>query len=242
MRTTLRLSAATLSLCPLLALASPADYIYSPLVQEGEREIDFKAGTADTHPRQSAATIGFGYGVTSRWFTEIYVKAKNEGNGTYYDAVEWENRFQLTETGQYPFETGFLLEIEKPKGPGSGWEVKWGPLLQTDIGRVQINFNPLLRSYIDSRESHGTEFLYQLQAKYRWRPDLQFGVQTMGDPGGRWDNWAPSREQNHRAGPAIFGKIPLEGRQAIRYNAAWLVGLSSGAPNNTLRLQAEYEF
>jgi hypothetical protein len=35
--------------------------------------------------------------------------------------------------------------------------------------------------------------------------------------------------------------VKLEGRQGIRYNAAWLIG-ASAAPRNTFRLQAEYEF
>jgi len=43
-------------------------------------------------------------------------------------------------------------------------------------------------------------------------------------------------------GPAVFGKIGLGGREAIRYNAAWLVGVSDAAENSTFRMQVEYEF
>ena len=57
-------------------LNGPGDYIYSPIVEEGEREIDMKFGTHTPRgiqdSRQSGASIGFGYGVTSWWFTEIY--------------------------------------------------------------------------------------------------------------------------------------------------------------------------
>ena len=49
-------------------------------------------------------------------------------------------------------------------------------------------------------------------------------------------------QQSHRAGPAVFGKVKLGGREAIRYNAAWLHGVSSAAPRDTFRIQAEYEF
>jgi hypothetical protein len=60
---------------------------------------------------------------------------------------------------------------------------------------------------------------------------------------GQWNHWEPSHAQNHRAGPAIFGKVKLgEGREAIRYNAAWLHGVSDGAPRDTVRVQVEYEF
>ncbi len=53
------------------ALAGPADYVYIPKVENGEREIDFKYGSASksNEPRQQAASIGFGYGVNDWWFT-----------------------------------------------------------------------------------------------------------------------------------------------------------------------------
>jgi len=253
MKTHLRLAAATFSLCPLFglvpatAVAGPADYIYSPLVEEGEREIDSKLGTASSRggdPRESQATLGYGIGVNRWWFTEVYVVAKNQSPaGTFYDAVEWENKFQLTERGKLRFEAGFLIEIEKPKGPRSGWEVKWGPLLQTDLtAKIQLNANLLVKSHFDSSETGINEFLYQLQAKYRWKRELEFGVQALGDSGGTWGNWGPGRDQSHRVGPAVFGKIPLNGQSYFRYNAGWLFGVSPGAPANTLRAQLEYAF
>src|SRR4051812_28752149 len=87
------------------AVAGPADYVFTPSVEYGEREIDFKSGTVKRsgEERESAASIGFGYGATEYWFTEFYLKYKREnGGGTFFDAVEWENKFQLTQPGQYP--------------------------------------------------------------------------------------------------------------------------------------------
>jgi hypothetical protein len=114
-------------LSPLSAHAGPSDYVYTPTVEYGEKEIDFKYGSAkkgDT-PRESAASIGFGYGAKEWWFTELYLKYKREnGEATKYDAVEWENKFQLTETGKYPVDISFLVEIERPKVHAEGWEVK----------------------------------------------------------------------------------------------------------------------
>ena len=88
---------------PFIAAAGPADYIYSPTVEYGEREIDLKAGTAKYGDfRESAASLGFGYGATTWWFTEAYVKYEKETGGkTRYDAFEWENKFQLTEPNEY---------------------------------------------------------------------------------------------------------------------------------------------
>ena len=59
---------------------------------------------------------------------------------------------------------------------------------------------------------------------------------------GEWNHWEDSNEQSHKLGPAIFGKIGLGNKQAIRYNAALLYGVSDAAPDHTFRMQAEYEF
>ena len=49
-------------------------------------------------------------------------------------------------------------------------------------------------------------------------------------------------EQEHIAGPALFGKLGLGGRQVLKYNAALLFKLSSAAAERTFRAQLEYEF
>ena len=222
--------------------AGPSDYVYVPTVEYGERELDFKYGSASAGGLdEHAASLGFGLGATRWWFTELYIKYKREEGRTFLDAFEWENKFQLTETGKYPVDVGWLVELERPQDRDEGYELKLGPLFQTEFGRLQLNTNILLEHVFDSLGSNGTSLGYQWQAKYRWREALEFGAQGFGEMGD-WTHWAPADEQNHRLGPAVFGKIALGGRQAIRYNAALLMGLGKGAPDHTLRLQVEYEF
>lgn len=244
MKTYATILVAGVLLSPLFAHAGPSDYVYTPTVEYGEKEIDFKYGAArkGSDPRESAASIGFGYGAKEWWFTELYLKYKSEnGEGTKYDAIEWENKFQLTETGKYPIDIGFLVEIERPKIRAEGWEVKWGPLFQTEFGKLQLNANVLFERSFDADETGKTELQYQWQAKYRWLQQFEFGAQGFGEMG-KWDHWAPSDERIHKLGPAIFGKIALGDKQAIKYNAAWLFGASKAAPDHTFRMQAEYEF
>ena len=231
---------------PAISLAGPSDYVRVPAVEYGEREIDFKYGTwrlKEEPVRETAASLGFGYGVTQWWFTEAYVKyEKNPGERTRYDAFEWENKFQLTEPNEYAVDVGLITEIEIPRERRvEGYELAIGPLFQGDVGPIRWNANLLFERVVRSEEPHVTEMGYQLQAKYALAPDFEVGVQAFGEMG-KWDHWEPTSEQNHRAGPAIFGKVKLGGREAIRYNAAWLHGVSSAAPRDTFRLQAEYEF
>ena len=84
------------------AAASSADYVYTPIVVPGEREVDFKSGFAQARDGSpyDAGSLGFGYGAGERWFTEVYAKSNRETPGPWrFDAVEWENRLQFTETG-----------------------------------------------------------------------------------------------------------------------------------------------
>ena len=230
---------------PTVVMAGPSSYIYSPIVEEGEREVDFKAGTAKMKDgtRETQYSLGLGWGVNSRWFTELYAKwHKEPGDRISFDAWEWENKFQLTETGKYPVDVGFLIEIERPRDRSEGYEYKWGPLFQADIGsNVQANFNVLVEKHIRTSAPSRAELGYQWQVKYRWRPEFEFGLQGYGDVG-PWNHWEPREDQPHVAGPALFGKLHVGQKQVIKYNAGLLFGLTSAAPRNTLRLQAEYEF
>lgn len=240
------LAAAAALLCLQNAIAGPSDYVYEPKVEYGEKEIDFKYGYSDGRVAddklRAATSIGFGYGATEHWFTEFYVKGEQTvDRGMRYEALEWENKFQLTETGKYPVDVGFIAEIERPRDRNEGWEVKVGPLFQTEFGKLQANANALFTRNYDATVPGTTQFGYQVQLKYRWKPEFEFGLQGFGDMGD-WDHWATASQRSERFGPAVFGKIPLGGRQALRYNTAFLFGTSSYAPKRTFRLQAEYEF
>lgn len=228
------------------AAGEPNDYVFLPAVAYGEREIDLKLGTwkQSEEGRTSAASVGFGLGVTQRWFTEFYSIFQHTGDrGTHFDAWEWENKFQFTETGEYPVDIGLITEIEKSNDLQGGYQVIAGPLLQKEVDKVQLNANFLLTQIFGSHSSQRSEYGYQWQVKYRWQPKFEFGFQGFGDVGS-WNNSDAIDEPSpqHRMGPAIFGKFALGGRQAIRYNAAFLVLKSNNAPSQNIRAQIEYEF
>jgi hypothetical protein len=223
------------------AWAGVADYVYVPAVEYGEKEIDFKTGTAKLQngDRAQVSSIGFGYGVTEYWFTEVYFKHEREGSDTL-SIGEWENKFQLTETGKYPADLALTVEIEAPLNRNEAYELKLVPQLQTEFDKVQLNGN-LTFERTFGPDQHATELGYQWQAKYRWKPTFEFGLQGFGEVG-KWNDWEAADEQNHRMGPAVFGKIDLGVKQAIKYNAALLFGTSEAAANKIFRLQVEYEF
>ncbi|MCK9986121.1 MAG: hypothetical protein AzoDbin1_02593 [Azoarcus sp.] len=227
-----------------IAHAGPAAYIYTPTVEYGEHEIEFKAGSHRDHSKEdeTAMMIGYGMGVTPWWFTELNVEYERErGERFKYEAFEWENKFQLLETGKYPIDLGVLVEIERPREHAEGWELKLGLLTQKDFGKVQANFNVLAERHYDAEEKSETELGYQWQLKYRLMPTFEYGLQGMGEVG-KWNDWAKSDEQEHMAGPAIFGKLPMGGHQALKYDVGFLFGMTKDTPEHTLRMKLEYEF
>lgn len=222
---------------PLLSaaeyLSGPADYVYSPIVEEGEKEIDTKFGTQSPRngddSRQSGASIGFGYGVNSWWFTEIYGKAIWDGNNAQFDAVEWENKFQLTQTGKYPVDIGFLIELERPQNRNEGYEAKYGFLLQSEWKKWQANLNLLMQGHYTGSENQGTYFGYQGQLKYRLQPEIELGAQIYSWLG-QVHYWNTDQQQQSSVGPAIFGKTKLGRKEAIKYNLAYLWGTTASSP------------
>src|SRR5216684_842304 len=194
MRCATRLLAAAALGLPIVSHAGPSDYVYYPYVEYGEREIDLKYGTAKAKDanggeRESAGSVGFGYGATQWWFTEAYLKYhKVAGGKAGYDAFEWENKFQLTEPNQYFVDLGLITEIEIPKERRvEGYELKMGPLFQFYTGPLTWNANLLLARVVRAPEAHATEMGYQLQARYPLGRGVDVGVQAFGEMG-KWNH------------------------------------------------------
>jgi hypothetical protein len=242
-----RFSGAVAALVLMLAraaFAAPGDYVHSPIVEYGEREIDVHGGYARSRDGtyESALSTGWGIGLQPWWFTEAYVKFEGAtGEKFKAEAIEWENIFQFTETGRYPVDVGMLVEVERSDDHAEGYEVVYGPLFQGDVGEVQLNGNLLFESHVHATEETDTELKYEWQAKLRWRREIEPGFQGFGEMG-EWNHWAPTSEQSHVWGPAIFGKLKFGQRQALRYDAALLFGATPGSADRTLRFRVEYEY
>lgn len=92
----------------------------------------------------------------------------------------------------------------------------------------------------DDDEESGTVLGYQWQLLYRHSHSLYYGVQGMGEVG-KWNDWAPHDDQEHKLGPAIFGRMKTAGGQRLNYDVGLLFGVTDGTPDYTLRFKLEYE-
>ncbi|MDR3500470.1 MAG: FTR1 family protein [Parvibaculum sp.] len=229
--------------------AEAADlYIYSPYVEKGEAEVEYQGyrtfGSDPSKDNEQKQTVSFGYGVTDYWATEIGGNwMRDPGGKTHFDSTEWENRFQLTDQGEYFVDLGFATEYEHVRNrDGDSDEIDFGPVIAKDIGDTTTTANLIFERLLGPHADGGLGVTYRLQE--RWRLDEAFepAIEAYGEFG-RVNNLGSVDEQEHRAGPAIQGAVngPNWFPGKFRYNVGYLFGLTSATARGTLKTVMEYE-
>ncbi|MGB5133111.1 MAG: FTR1 family protein [Steroidobacteraceae bacterium] len=223
--------------------AEAADKVYSPIVEEGERAIELRGHReSDGDPgvddgQQYKVDLEF----SPRWFwsTELVGEwEKAPGESLKNTEVAWENIFQLFEQGRYAIDAGLLVEYAHSTEPGGEDKLELGALLQKDFGLNQMRFN--LVAERELRSGAETELEYALQYRWRRSPRFEPGIEWYGEFGDLGD-FGSLGDHRHELGPAAFGRIPL-GSGALKYEFAWLFGLTEDAAAQTARFLLEYEF
>ncbi|HYW93118.1 MAG TPA: FTR1 family protein [Gammaproteobacteria bacterium] len=237
-----------LSGLPLLLLAPRAragDYkVYSPTVTRGETELEARGWTSGgAGPEAGArkgAKVAVGHTFTNRWATEVYATAEQEyGETLKLEEFEWENRFQLTPQGKYWADVGIVNENEIPRFSHDPYQVKLGPSIEKDFGRVTATLNLLAAHQYGSNAAPGVELSYRARAEYRWRPRLSPVVEAYGEPVGTIGNYGRPRNQ---VGPGLTGRVLTGGTSSLRYSVVVLFGASHAAASDTVVARLEYEF
>ena len=94
------------------ARADPGYYVVTAYDNEGQRTIDLRYWTVKK-PGKAATLwpeVGVGYGVTSRWHTELLASFIGTADtATRLDDWQWQNDLLLTQ-GQYPFDLAILSQ------------------------------------------------------------------------------------------------------------------------------------
>jgi len=225
------------------AAADPGYYVVTPYDNEGLVIVDLRYWS--THPKHGAPAVwpefGIGYGVTSRWTTELFWS----GIGPTLSEVgpstlNWQNQWLLTQ-GELPLDIALHLQWVRDLTGARRHLLEWGPLLQTDFGRTQVNLNLVFERGQGHARGQPTALKYQWQLRHRWQPGLHFGAQGFGEVG-PWDDWLPSSRQSHRAGPAVFFTLRGGGDRALKLQAAWLVGRTYGRSGSMFTMRTHVEF
>ena len=235
-----RLFAASLLLSCAAAQADPGYYLVSIYENEGARSVDFRYWSVK---RNGAAEvvwpeIGVSYGVSKRWTTELLASYIGPSiSSARLSSLNWQNDFLLTQ-GQYPVDVALHTNFIVNRDRDDGYALEFGPVVQTEIGRTQLNANVFFERGFASASPGATQLKYQWQAKYRTRSTLKMGLQGFGELG-TWNHWLARAQQSHRAGPVVSGVWPLAGAQAIQADAALLVGSTYGRNGSMFSLRIQ---
>ena len=233
------LTGAAWALACTLASADPGYYVVTVYNDPGRIAVDYRYWAVDrpSRPTRTWPEIGLGWHVTERWYSELLASFIGSSQApTRLSSWIWQNDFLLTDASR-PWDIALHTQWIKPQGV-PGHALAWGPVLQTDIGRTQLNLNLIVERGFGSLAAEPTELKYQWQLRHRWRPGLHLGAQGFGELG-PWRHWAPSGEQSHRAGPAVFGQLGL-GPDSLVWQAAWLFGSTYGRPAKMFTMQLKY--
>jgi hypothetical protein len=225
------------------AMAGTGYYLVTTYPNEGQRTVDFKYWNAkpDGQPPRSSPEIGLAYNVTSRWYTELTAAWFKFSPGAHHlSALEWQNDFMLTQ-GQYPFDLALHTNVERAMNGSGEVGVEFGPVLQTEFGRTQLNLNLFFEREYRTAQAEPMQLKYQWQVRHRWIGKLQLGLQGFGELG-EWNNWLPRAQQSHRAGPALFGTWNAGGGHEWKYEAAYLIGTNSARNAKSVATRIQYSF
>lgn len=219
--------------------------VYSPIVEKGEIEFEAR-GQYDVDERRDKDDVqkhkyAVGYGVTDRWFTEIYgelERTKNEDEEDLdfsFTALSWENRFQLTEQGQFPVDVGVYLEYEASFENKHPDNIETKLLLEKSMDQFTHTLNITLEQNVGR---HPTEDLvggFAWSSKYRLKEFFQPGFEWHSDLG-ELGQIVSFQDQKHQLGPVFYGKVG-----SIKYDIGYLFGMSDAAVKGELKWIMEYE-
>jgi hypothetical protein len=229
--------------CCAAVKADPGYYVVTAYDNSGQRNIDLRYWTVK-HPGSPEVIwpeIGFGYGVNTRWTTELFASFIGSSQmATRLNTWNWQNDVLLTQ-GEWPVDLALHATLIRESDGDRGTAVEFGPVLQTDVGRTQLNGNLFFERGLGGAQPLPTQMKYQWQLRYRWRAPLHFGLQGFGELG-PWDHWAPRDQQSHRAGPALFGTLPVADGQSVLYQASYLFGSIYGRHGVMFSARVQYTF
>ncbi|MFV2055817.1 MAG: hypothetical protein ACC707_05080, partial [Thiohalomonadales bacterium] len=225
--------------------AQASDKIYSPYVEYGEFELEYrghitndKRPPLDNNEKHRAEIV---YGFTEYWSSGLIgVWKKNPGSSLEFDATAWENIFQITDQGQYWVDVGLYLEYELAKDSTSADKVEAKLLLEHPGVKFINTANIILESEIGSNSNDEVEFEILWRTKYRWKKSLELAMEIYSKFG-EVGNTGGYDKQNHSIGPVLMGETSFGSQSKFKYEFGYLAGVSDAAADGTWKWLAEWE-
>lgn len=218
--------------------------IRSPIIesQELEFENNFTLG------RSKNTVHEFEYGFTD-WL-KLGVEgelAADPGHGFHYDSTAVEGFLQLTPQGKYWADVGLFAEYENTARTGDPKALTIGPLVEKEVQLLGLNTLHTVNALFTKQMGEGSvgplSVSLAAQSRVRLNPYFEPGVEyygslSLGDHGD---------EPEHRIGPSFAGRVGfstlgIAAPGGIKYDAAYLRGLTHATDPSTFRVRVEFEF
>lgn len=255
----MRIAAAALAGLGLLAPISAARadlYVRWPTVDYREFEFEHNGLVAFGKPgsdfdRAQSYTNAVGMGVLPFWEVELEGEMEAGPNqNLVMNAVTLENTFQLTPPGEYEFNLGLYAEYSRSLHPpssdgGEPGSVTFGPIVQKELPDFLDTdsvhtLNLFVTHDTGPGATHATGLDYAWQSLLYVTPLLSPAVELYGTIPDMAHAGHVNQQQT-LAGPVLTGVAHFGRWGAVRYQAGYLFGLTSGSPRGAVRWQVEYE-
>ena len=238
----------------VFSLSHPAyaeKHVYTPIIVKGEWELE-TTGVYDIDHSKSKNAVqeyknSIGYGLTDRWATELYGEferqPQQDDNGNAFISsvkfthLEWENRYQLTEQGQYWLDAGLYFAYEIPMRQKDPGRIEGKILLEKSPGQFTHTANIIFNKEVGGGTTQETTAGLAWSSRYRLSEHFQPGIEYWIDFG-EIHKALHYDQQSHQVGPAIYGRLTRH----IKYDLGFLFGISAAAPRGELKWILEYEF
>ncbi len=218
--------------------------IRSPIIESGE--LEFENNFTIGRSKNAVHELEYGF---SDWL-KLGVEgelAADPGHGFHFDSAALEGFLQLTPQGRYWADVGLFVEYEHTARQGDPRAITFGPLIEKEAQLFGLNtlhtVNALFTKELGAGSVGPLTMLPRAQSRVRLHPFFEPGIEyygnlTLGDHGD---------EPQHRVGPMFAGRIrfPELGINApggIKYDAAYLRGLTHDTDPSTFRVRIELEF
>lgn len=179
----------------------------------------------------------FGYGITDFWNLEVggaFDRGGESDSNTRFDTLTIDNRFELTQPGEYWLDFGVSVAYGKLHGDGpDGLEGKL--LFAKQVGQFSNLANVIVGREVGSDSNDETTYGFAWGTSYELNEQLALGLEWHSDFG---DFDSDFDEQEHQLGPVLYGSFG----DHIGYEFGVLGGVSDAAPDAQLKAVINYSY
>jgi hypothetical protein len=216
------------------------------------RELEFEHNGLYTFDKkrdlngQQSYTTAIGYGVLPWWKVELEGElAGGPGVDRNWEATTLENWFQLTEPGEYFFNTAIFVEYSQATGQTNPNSFTFGPIIQKELNDVLgldslHTLNVFFSRDVGRGSSKATGFQYAWQSRLLLNSYIDPAIEFYGTINDIL-HAAPFSSQQHFVGPAIVGAVNLAPYGKVKYEVGYLFGYTKATPSGAVRWLLEYE-